>query len=524
MFSLEVEFLTGNAVASDREDRSVAEWPPHPQRLFAALVAAYEERSQFPDERSALAWLESLAAPEIEASDASMREQAAVFVPVNHTEVPEQMPAETASAKKWSSWVGSGIGVLPDRRPRQERRFPTVIPNSPIVHFVWPIADEHQVTLHRAALTRLAENVTYLGHSSSLVRVAVCDTPPTATWRPAREDETAERVLRIASPGRLQDLEQAFQLSVERVRRIEPPQGLSQGYVRVSNKCDSVPINSVFGDAIDWFVCRKRTRAYFPLEDSLLLTTAVRDALICHSNQAALSEIVTGHQSNRLPSETPHMAIVPLAHVGHPHADGDVKGFAVVLPRGASRADRRAVLMALDGLLRQPVPQLKMGHAGSWSIDAAPPDNALRSLEPKELYFGPARCWATVTPFIFGRFPRRLISAEAEEIVAESCQMIGLPRPRAVQVTEVSSLLRVAPSHNFPTLSTKGKLIACRFSKGRYRLDSHDEQGHPPRLRAHVIIEFDQPIAGPVIVGAGRYFGMGLCRPIDADLKRRRHA
>ena len=524
MFSLEVEYLTGNAVASDRANRSVAEWPPHPQRLFAALVAAYGERDELPDERAALAWLESLDASEIAASDADVREQPAVFVPVNHSEVSDQMPAESASAKKWASWVGTGIGVIPDLRPRQERRFPTVIPHSPTVYFIWPNADADHVAIHRSALTRLAENVTYLGHSSSLVRVAVCDDPPAATWCPAREDEAAERVLRIASPGRLQDLEQAFQLSVQRLRRIEPTQGLSQGYVRVSDTASSAPVYSVFGDAGDWFVCRKRTRAYFPLEDSLLLTTAVRDALICHSNQDALPEIVTGHQPDRRPSETPHIAIMPLAHVGNPHADGDVKGFAVVLPRGASRADRRAVLMALDGLLRQPVPQLKMGHAGSWSIDAAPPDNALRSLEPKKLYFGPARCWATVTPFIFGRFPRRLISAEAEEIVAESCQMIGLPRPRAVQVTEVSSLLRVPPSYNFPTLSTKGKLIACRFSKGRYRLDSHDVQGHPPRLRAHVIIEFDQPIAGPVIVGAGRYFGMGLCRPIDAEMKRRRHA
>ena len=519
MFSLEVEFLTGSAVMSNREDRSVVEWPPHPQRLFAALVAAYAERDQLADERGALAWVELLGAPEIVASGGSFREQPGVFVPVNYVKNEQFVVKKGKKKLHPPAFEGSGF-----RRERRERHFPTYVPHDPFTFFCWPDADMNKVTEHRAALTRLAENVTYLGHSSSLVRVAVCDNPPAATWRPAREDETAKRILRIASPGRLQDLEQAFQLSVQRFRRIEPPQGLSQGYVRVSDTASSAPVYSVFGDASDWFVCRKRTRAYFPLEDSLLLTTAVRDALICHSNQTSLPEIVTGHQSNRCPSETPHMAIVPLAHVGHPHADGDVKGFAVVLPRGASRVNRRAVLIALDGLLRQSVPQLKIGHAGTWSIDAAPPDNSLRSLEPKELYFGPARCWATVTPFIFGRFPRRLISAESEEIVAESCKMIGLPQPRAVQVTEVSPHLRVPPSPNFPTLSTKGKLIACRFSKGRYRLDSHDEQGHPPRLRAHVIIEFDQPIAGPVIVGAGRYFGMGLCRPIDANVKRRRRA
>lgn len=40
MFAIEVEFLLGRSVATDPSQRDLAEWPPHPTRLFSALVDA----------------------------------------------------------------------------------------------------------------------------------------------------------------------------------------------------------------------------------------------------------------------------------------------------------------------------------------------------------------------------------------------------------------------------------------------------------------------------------------------------
>ena len=34
------------------------------------------------------------------------------------------------------------------------------------------------------------------------------------------------------------------------------------------------------------------------------------------------------------------------------------------------------------------------------------------------------------------------------------------------------------------------------------------------RFLTHAIIRFSQPVEGPVILGAGRFVGLGLCRPI----------
>jgi CRISPR-associated protein Csb2 len=31
------------------------------------------------------------------------------------------------------------------------------------------------------------------------------------------------------------------------------------------------------------------------------------------------------------------------------------------------------------------------------------------------------------------------------------------------------------------------------------------------------VLQFDEPIRGPVILGAGRFVGLGLCRAFDAE-------
>ena len=32
-------------------------------------------------------------------------------------------------------------------------------------------------------------------------------------------------------------------------------------------------------------------------------------------------------------------------------------------------------------------------------------------------------------------------------------------------------------------------------------------------VRVHVHVNFDRPVSGSVLLGVGRYFGLGLCRP-----------
>ena len=88
MFGLGIRYLMGWAMAAaDGAKKERAEWPPHPDRIFMALAAAWFETGQDVQEGNALHWLEELAPPGICASDRNVRTIATSFVPVNDTSV-----------------------------------------------------------------------------------------------------------------------------------------------------------------------------------------------------------------------------------------------------------------------------------------------------------------------------------------------------------------------------------------------------------------------------------------------------
>ena len=53
MFAIAVELLCGRYTAMQFNDRTRPEWPPHPARLFSAMVAAWADADEpDPAERS----------------------------------------------------------------------------------------------------------------------------------------------------------------------------------------------------------------------------------------------------------------------------------------------------------------------------------------------------------------------------------------------------------------------------------------------------------------------------------------
>src|SRR5262249_42778191 len=161
MLTLEVEFLLGRYAAADFRDREQPEWPPHPARLFSALVAAAYESGMSESARAALLWLESLPPPHLCAEEApATQPPATVYVPIND-------PMEDFS---------------PQRAERQPRTFPSVVPEKPVVHFLWPEAQPD--TILTELLASITANVSYLGNSRSPVRVRLADRAPEPNWFP----------------------------------------------------------------------------------------------------------------------------------------------------------------------------------------------------------------------------------------------------------------------------------------------------------------------------------------------------
>jgi CRISPR-associated protein Csb2 len=98
-----------------------------------------------------------------------------------------------------------------------------------------------------------------------------------------------------------------------------------------------------------------------------------------------------------------------------------------------------------------------------------------------------------VTPIELDRYPDDPFGEEAEATVVTACERVGLPRPASVVLAPASVVLGAPPASQFARV---------------------DRPGKPPRPRVHAIVTFSEPVAGPVLLGAGRYHGIGLCRPV----------
>lgn len=463
MLSIEVEFLMGRAVLSECSDRTRAEWPPHPQRLFSALVSAYGELGAQTGQEHALRWLENLPAPEIKADlFPAFRTTPSYFVPVND------------EAMRTDSNRVDYRHVL-DRRIRHERFFPAVVPKDPIVVYQWPQAPG--VEQHRAQLTALVESLTYLGHSSSPVRACLRDESVKPSLCPADYGETT---MRVPSAGRFDRLMATHELR-HADESIQPPLGRMQSYERPSNLARSIFSN-------DALVVALEGGPRLGMDSTLPLIQHVRNALLARFG-VHVSEMLSGHDEHGGVSRRPHLAIVPLGFVNAAYADGSIKGIAFVLPACAEADTRRQLRFALTKAW-----DLHLGPLGSIGIRYIDPSsqNKLKALDFRT-YARSSRTWASVTPVVLDRQPNDKRSAEA--VIATACERIGLPSPVEVGVRSVSSISGAPTVHEF---------------HGRSKQADN-------RQRQHTTIRFDRPVRGPIMLGAGRFIGLGLCMPLGGS-------
>jgi len=353
---------------------------------------------------------------------------------------------------------------------------------------------------HRTALEALAHRVASLGHSASLVRFALIEATENGSplWHPDTDGSVA---LRVAHPGRLRRLE-------DWLSKDERPQsGMWIRYLEPQPSPPPQAPKSVFGAALDWFVFEDAGGVRPDLLAFAHVAKCVRASLMKHGPQPS-PEIISGHTPGGEASFKPHLAIVPLANVGWSHATGDLLGFAVILPRGLTAPGREHVLRALAAFA--PVAQegeayaeLRLSSTILWRVErTVTPSRA--SLKP-ERWCRAAVSWASATPVLLDRYPDHGDPIEEGRLIAAACGNIGLPEPVEIEI------------HKYPAVQG----APSAYPPGRKRSGPDwsfpDGAKFASRPRRHVILRFREPVEGPVLIGAGRFHGFGLCLPLAEE-------
>lgn len=470
MFAMEWEYLTGRAVAREYHgghNNSVPEWPPHPERVFQALVAAWGTLGEPETHSKALFWLETQDPPFIYAPDIPDDQipfAPDTYVPVN--DVPEMVCNK-----------------------RQDRTFPSVLlpeisGKKATCALIWPeaVLDDNLFEV----FVQLCFAVTHIGHSRSLVRLKVALEPQSPNWMPSTSIE-ADAFFRVPLKGRFETLRSSFS------KGEHPPVARYQAYVRTPSTSD-LRFSGEFDDHL--IIFRKITGDSMLLGSTLAFTGALRGSILSKIEEGSL-ELVSGHGGDGAPTEKTHIAYVPLPFVGDKHADGHILGFALVLPKHVSYTEKNSVWKAIVSALDPETETLRLVAGNSGTCLLVPEER----LEPplglrKKTWCARARRWGSATPFVLDRMPPRRHSdfdGWSARQIADACERQGLPIPEEISISEVSSLRGVPHAREFPPLLRKDGL---------------------KRWHTHVEITFPVPIEGPLLLGAGRFRGYGLFKPV----------
>ncbi len=454
--TISIELLSGSYDAAEVDDRDRPEWPPHPARLFCALVAAARTDA----DRSALRWLEAQPPPAILAAEQAGEARRSAYVVVN-----------TLSSK--------GGNLTHPGRTNGLRVRTRALPTSPHVAMSWAAGAPAEVV---AALDAMARRIPYLGRSTGIALVAATTTEEPGEGLVRFEPcDLLDRdlSLRVAYPGFLDELDAQFAAD-------RPAWEVSwyQGYRQVSVEpvAADPPIPSVYDDVLVLGFSGLKPQGRLAVR----FTEALRSAVLRSAGRDTPA-VLHGHGADG----RPHVAFLALPDVGHPHADGHLLGMAVAVP-DLPADERNAVLRAVLGLrgthdlIAFTVPGIggveliyQPGHVRPWG---ASPDRWRQG----------SRRWATATPIVLDRYPKRPEQVEAE--VRAGLHRVGLPDPIDVTISTQPLLPGAVPLR---------PIDLPRQTRGR--------------LFRHVGVTFDRTVRGPVLVGAGRYLGVGLLAPLKVD-------
>jgi len=477
----------------DQRYHGADEWPPAPARVFQALVAGAAAGGSVP--RSAalvLKLLEDLPPPVIAAPRARRGQRVAVYVPSNDLDT-----------------VGGDPDRIGDVRVKKSVQ-PYLLEDAPTFLYAWALPEQTNLEL-----VAIADGLYQFGRGidpawavgelidSEELRDRLCEYRG-IIHRPKVGDGFNE----LATPtrGTLDSILHRFNAALKRLQQrhdgrtnfMQPPKAR---FAMV--RYDGVPTYHLFE-------LRKESdpTKVFPwtAERVTSLVEHVRDTAV-HALSTALpnmkadiEQILVGRRvcgAKASPIEQ-RVRFVPLPSIGHMHADQLIRRVLVQIPPGPLLEND--VLWALSGR------QLFGAHAGELcdvTLSAAPAD------EMVALYSASSRSWRSVTPLALSSTSRRKISPSHRLKEATSgTERVSEEQAAMCAVTEA---LRHAA---IDTPLVRVHVQREPFERNGTRAERFAERTRFPKESLwHVELEFCRAVKGPLLLGDGRFLGLGLMAP-----------
>lgn len=450
------------------------EWPPSPYRLFQALVAGVARRGEIDAEiGESLKWLEGK--PPIIIAPRSFRGSMITrYVPNNDGD------------------------KQPDRQNRLTAKLsqPTILLDQPEVHYLWPVAEECP---EAARLIHASRYLSCLGWGIDMAYAAGCFLDEEqirklsgVRWFPRPDTFRDEGQLRVAKSGSMADLRQAYDSALSRIEIGKPLRTVHKPYV-----FDGVYYSSIerpLGRPSVTFALRATDDISYGHPHAKLMHVAgmTRRAAIKAMTEyppdgvedAAtwVDSFVAGHLPEGIDSHE-RFSYIPLPSIGHEHADAMIRRVMVIAPFGYE-SHLRHLADQLAGVQLEP----EDGTDGPL-LDRFRPDSVTRR------YLDWSRLWASVVPVILpghdDHKPQKTL-----KLIERSLRQSGIDQPCRFTWSALP---------NFDNCLTAHKYDRAKQRVGYYRPQ------HLERFTAvHVRIAFDQPIVGPLCIGAGRHCGFGV--------------
>jgi CRISPR-associated protein Csb2 len=464
---------------------------PSPARLFGALVAGAATGAVIA-ERAALEWLEQQAAPRLVVPTMTAGRGITLYVPDNDLDAVGNDPrrvSEIRSAKSQQPWL-----------------FDAAVPFA----FVWRDVEVHDRL--REGLRSLCARLFQFGRGidQAWARERVLDDDDWSEWLRLHGGRLIDpgvgeggAVLRAPMRGTLASLEQRFHAGRARFAAIDKKrQSFQQApKARFASVVYGADRRHVLLDL------RDQHGAFWPwplarvveLVESVRATAEARLA----RPEAALALRGTD-DGDRRATAAERVRITALPSIGMQHTDPSIRRVLVEVPAAnpIALADWRWALQSAE-----PLPAT---HAHLVAADEA---------EMLAHYTAPSRLWRTVTPVALPEptARRRIEPARQWEERKPASERDDEERRATAAVFDA---LRHA--------GEAGRVARVHVQREPFGKGERVEQFATPRFRKerlwHIEIEFMQPRSGVLVVGDGRFLGLGLFAPVRVDARSKSNA